>query len=213
MKKKRTVLLMERAKQNTTVGGLRWKAPKVFLILTLAMGVGLSGAALAKEPSKEEMRADVRKMAKETLAKLYKVQPNAKKAVEKSSGYAVFSNFGLKIFFFGSGKGKGVVVNNKTKKETFMKMIEGQVGLGLGAKKFKQVWVFNSQKALSDFVNSGWEFGGQGTAAAKSGEEGGDLAGAISVDEDIILYQLTEEGLALELTAKGTKYYKDDKLN
>jgi lipid-binding SYLF domain-containing protein len=213
MKKKRTALLMERAGQKPTVGGLRWKAPKVFLILTLAMGVGLSGAALAKEPSKEEMRADVRKMVKETLAKLYKVQPNAKKAVEKSAGYAVFSNFGLKIFFFGSGKGKGVVVNNKTKKETFMKMIEGQVGLGLGAKKFKQVWVFNSEKALSDFVNSGWEFGGQGTAAAKSGEKGGDLAGAIAVDEDILLYQLTEEGLALELTAKGTKYYKDDKLN
>lgn len=213
MKKKRTVLLMERTKQKPTVGGLRWKAPKVFLILTLAMGVGLSGTALAKKPSKEEMRADVRKMGKETLAKLYKVQPNAKKAVENSAGYAVFSNFGLKIFFFGSGKGKGVVVDNKTKKETFMKMIEGQMGLGLGAKKFRQVWVFNSQKALSDFVNSGWEFGGQATAAAKSGEEGGDLAGAISVDEDILLYQLTEEGLALELTAKGTKYYKDDKLN
>ena len=66
---------------------------------------------------------------------------------------------------------------------------------------------------MRDFVNSRWEFGGQGTAAAKSGEQGGDLAGAISVDEDILLYQLTEEGLALELTAKGTKYYKDDKLN
>ena len=50
-------------------------------------------------------------------------------------------------------------------------------------------------------------------AVAKSGEKGGDLAGAIAVDEDIILYQLTDEGLALELTAKGTKYYKDDKLN
>jgi lipid-binding SYLF domain-containing protein len=105
------------------------------------------------------------------------------------------------------------VVNNKTKKETFMKMIEGQVGLGLGAKKFRQVWVFKSQKALNDFVNSGWEFGGQGTAAAKVGDQGGDLAGAIAVDVDILLYQLTDEGLALELTAKGTKYYKDDKLN
>jgi len=213
MKKNRTVLRMERTKQNTTVGGLRWKAPKVFLILTLAMGIGLSGVALAKEPTKKEMRADVRKMAKETLGKLYKVQPSAKKAVEKSAGYAVFSNFGMKIFFIGSGKGEGIVVNNKTKKETFMKMIEGQVGLGLGAKKFRQVWVFKTQKALSDFINSGWEFGGQGTAAAKVGDQGGDVAGAIAVDVDILLYQLTDEGLALELTAKGTKYYKDDKLN
>jgi lipid-binding SYLF domain-containing protein len=213
MKKKLQVLLNERKKQNTTVGDLRWKASKLFLILTLAMGIGLSGAALAKEPSKKEMRADVRKMAKETLSKLYKVQPSAKKAVEQSAGYGVFSNFGMKIFFIGSGKGEGIVVNNKTKKETFMKMIEGQMGLGLGAKKFRQVWVFKSQKALNDFINSGWEFGGQGTAAAKVGDQGGDLAGAIAVDVDILLYQLTDEGLALELTAKGTKYYKDDKLN
>ena len=27
------------------------------------------------------------------------------------------------------------------------------------------------------------------------------------------LYQLTDDGLALELTAKGTKYYKDGNLN
>ena len=114
---------------------------------------------------------------------------------------------------FGGGKGKGIVINKEGNTETFMKMVEAQAGLGLGAKKFRQVWVFKSQKALNDFVNSGWEFGGQGTAAAKVGEGGGDLAGAISVDVDILLYQLTEEGLALELTAKGTKYYKDDKLN
>jgi lipid-binding SYLF domain-containing protein len=213
MKKRLEVLLNERKKKNTTVAGLRWKASKVFLILILAMGIGLSGAALAKEPTKKEMRADVRKMAKETLSKLYKIQPGAKKAIEKSAGYGVFSNFGMKIFFFGGGKGKGVVINKKDKKETFMKMVEAQAGLGLGAKKFRQVWVFKSQKALSDFVNSGWELGGQGTAAAKAGEQGGDLAGAISVDVDILLYQLTDEGLALELTAKGTKYYKDDKLN
>jgi len=27
------------------------------------------------------------------------------------------------------------------------------------------------------------------------------------------VYQLTDKGVALELTAKGTKYYKDDDLN
>ena len=73
--------------------------------------------------------------------------------------------------------------------------------------------MFRSQKALSDFINSGWEFGGQATAAAKRGEEGGSLSGAIAVDLDILLYQLTDDGLSLELTAKGTKYYKDNELN
>ena len=66
---------------------------------------------------------------------------------------------------------------------------------------------------LTDFINSGWEFGGQTTAAAKLGDEGGAFAGAMSVSPGVWIYQMTEDGLALELTAKGTKYYKDDDLN
>ena len=45
---------------------------------------------------------------------------------------------GVKILFAGSGKGKGIAVDNKTKKETFMKMIELQAGLGIGVKKFQR---------------------------------------------------------------------------
>ena len=166
-----------------------------------------------KGPSKEEKRADVRKMAGDTLARLYKVQPSAKKAVESAAGYAVFSNFGTKIFFVGGGSGKGIAVNNKTKKETFMKMLEAQAGLGLGIKKFRLVWVFESQTKLDSFINSGWELGGQTSAAAKLSDQGGAFAGAMSVSPGVWLYQLTDDGLALELTAKGTKYYKDGGLN
>ena len=35
----------------------------------------------------------------------------------------------------------------------------------------------------------------------------------MSVAPGVWLYQLTDKGLALELTAKGTKYYKDSDLN
>ena len=38
-------------------------------------------------------------------------------------------------------------------------------------------------------------------------------AGAMSVSPGVWLYQLTDDGLAAELTAKGTKYYKDAELN
>jgi lipid-binding SYLF domain-containing protein len=59
-----------------------------------------------------------------------------------------------------------------------MKMVELQAGLGMGAKKFSVAFIFDDDKALSGFVNSGWDFGGQATAAAKSGDKGGSLAGA-----------------------------------
>jgi lipid-binding SYLF domain-containing protein len=173
-------------------------------------------AAPSRAASKEEIeqkRADIRKMSGETLTRLYKLQPSAKEAVAKSAGYAVFSNFGMKIFLAGGGSGSGIAVNNKTKKETFMKMAEVQAGLGLGVKKFRLVWVFEDQSGLSRFIDSGWELGGQATAAAKLSNQGGAFAGAMSVSPGIWLYQLTDDGLALELTVKGTKYYKAGALN
>ena len=170
-----------------------------------------SGADDAKK--KEEARADIVKMSDATLSQLYKAQPQAKTTVAKAAGYAVFSNFGMKIFVAGSGTGKGVAVNNSTKKKTYMKMIEVQAGLGIGVKKFRLVWVFEKQKDLDAFINSGWELGAQSTAAAQASGQGASFAGAMSVAPGIWLYQLTDDGLAAELTAKGTKYYKDSDLN
>ena len=162
---------------------------------------------------KAEKKAEILQMEVDTLEYLYGVEPNARKNVNNAAGYAVMSNFGMKIFLAGGGKGSGVAVDNKTKKKTFMKMVELQAGLGMGIKKFKQVWVFENAKDLNDFINSGWELSGQGTAAAKYDEEGAAYSGALSVSPGVWLYQITEDGLALELTGKGTKYYKDGDLN
>lgn len=169
--------------------------------------------AFAKEADKQEKQAEVRKMAEDTLARLYKLQPAAQTAVQKAAGYAVFSNFGMKILFAGGGSGSGLAVDSKAKKETFMKMMEIQAGLGLGVKKFRLVWVFEKETDLNAFVNSGWELGAQSTAAAKTGQKGEAFAGAMSIKPGVWLYQITDDGLALELTAKGTKYYKDADLN
>ena len=69
------------------------------------------------------------------------------------------------------------------------------------------------QGDLDKFINSGWEFGAQGTAAAQASGQGKAFAAALSVSPGVWLYQLTDDGLAVELTAKGTKYYKDGALN
>ena len=189
------------------------------LILSLAVMVstpvlaGESKADKEKQAKANKERQEIRTTAKDILARLYKAQPSAKAAVEKAAGHAVFSNFGMKILVAGSGTGKGVAVDNKTKKETFMKMVELQAGLGFGVKKFSLIWVFETPQTLSTFINSGWELGGQTSAGAKAGDKGAALQGALPVSPGVWVYQLTDTGVALELTAKGTKYYKDDDLN
>lgn len=185
----------------------------VVLFLIISAVIFPRGIQVSAEESLEQKREEVREMMAKTLSKLYELQPKAKTAINNSAGYAVFSNFGLKILVLGSGKGEGIVVNKKTGKETFMKMLELQAGLGLGIKKFRVIFVFENENVLNEFINSGWEFGGQSTVAAKLDEEGGAFTGAATVSPGVWIYQITEDGLALELTLKGTKYMKDKKLN
>jgi lipid-binding SYLF domain-containing protein len=181
------------------------------MVVVMACALAVSGVASGADKAKEQ--AEVRNAGQSALSALYKAQPSARKSVESAAGYAAFSNFGMKILVAGGGSGKGYAVNNKTKAMTYMKMAEVQAGLGMGVKKFQLVWVFETEKALNEFVTSGWTVGGQATAAAKTGGQGAAYQGAVAVGPGVWLYQLTDKGLALELTAKGTKYYKDDDLN
>ena len=151
-------------------------------ILTASLPMAASAAS-----KQDEARADIRKTTEETLNKLYKAQPAAKAAVAKSAGYAVFSNFGMKIFLAGGGSGKGMAVNNKTKAATYMKMVEIQAGLGIGIKKFRLVWVFENKSDFDAFIDSGWEIGAQANATAKTADTGGGLAGAMSIKPGVYL--------------------------
>lgn len=182
---------------------------RIFGLATLLFATGVASAA----PDAEEQRKDIRFASKETLTNLYKVQPSARKVVESAAGYAVFSNFGMKILFAGGGTGHGIAVDQLTKKETFMKMVEVQAGLGMGIKKFKAVFVFQRKEALEAFIKSGWEATAQTTMAAIDGDKGLALQGAISVSPGVWVYQITDQGLVLDATLKGTKYYKNDELN
>ena len=165
-------------------------------IKAVIMGVSLflTVAVNSHAESKEEQQKKIVDMAQQSLQQLYEKEPSAKAAVQNAAGYAVFSDFGMKILFAGSGNGQGVAVNNKTSQQTFMKMVQLQAGLGFGIKKFRNIFVFDTEKAMNSFVNSGWQFGGQATAAAKTATSGGAMAGAAQVDDGVWLYQITEKG-------------------
>ena len=160
-----------------------------------------------------QQRQDILKKNEDILKQLYAVQPKAKELIEKSIGYATFSNFGMKILIAGGGTGSGVVMHKDGAKPVYMNMAEVQAGLGIGIKSFQNIFVFQTQAALNDVVNSGWTFGGQVTAAAKYENNGDAYQDATLVAPGVLMYQLTDSGLAAEITGKGTKYYKNTELN
>jgi hypothetical protein len=65
---------------------------------------------------------------------------------------------------------------------------------------------------LKRFIKLGLAFGAQADAAAKASDKGMAFGGEATID-NITIYQLTETGLALQATVKGTKYWKDPSLN
>ena len=170
------------------------------------------GSFFGPDKTVAEQRQDILNKSQATLKQLFEAQPKAKELIEKSVGYATFSNFGMKILIAGGGTGSGVVIA-KDKKPVFMNMAEVQAGLGIGIKSFQNIFVFQNVAAMNDFINSGWTFGGQVTAAAKYEKDGGAYQDATVVAPGVLMYQLTDSGLAAEITGKGTKYYKNTDLN
>jgi lipid-binding SYLF domain-containing protein len=194
--------------------GRNTKKAIMALFLSFALlGLSVEPLVAAEESEILQERYRIREVGQESLATLYEIQPGARYVIENAAGYGVFSTFGIKIFFAGGGTGKGVVHNNRTKRYTYMRMVQVQGGLGLGASKDRVIWVFETQKALTDFVSSGWDFGAKAQAAAMVQDTGGMFSGAISVAPGVYIYRLTETGLAAELTVSGTKYFKDPDLN
>jgi lipid-binding SYLF domain-containing protein len=186
-------------------------------MVMVATLIGLSACSTAPPSASdlEQKRQEVRDMANTTLSQLYANQPAAKDAVMNAAGYAVFSDFGFKFLYAGGARGKGLAVNNATMKQIFMEMAELQPGLGFGVSQFRVVFLFDTPEALSQFVNSGWEFGADAMAVAKAKSMGGVglLSGAVSVSEGVTMMQLDENGVIGGVSITAAKYYKDSELN
>ena len=103
------------------------KMTVIGLLLFVATGVAQA------QSDKEAGRAEVRKSTNAVLKQLYAVQPSARKTVAAAPGYAVFSNFGMKILVAGRGGGSGVAVDNASEEATYMKMAGVHAGLGVSA--------------------------------------------------------------------------------
>ncbi len=182
---------------------LRW--------FVLVVAIFVQACASTSNQNVDQRRQSIDNMRANTLNKLYKEKPYAADSIERAAGYAVFSNANVNLIFASAGGGHGVVHSNSGA-VTYMKMGEVGLGLGLGAKDYRLVFVFHTKTAMDRFVNDGWAFGGQLDAAAKAQEKGDAVGGELTVD-NITIYQLTETGLALQATIKGTKFWRDDSLN
>ena len=181
---------------------------KILSILILTVLTACSSVGGSTKPEKQSL---IQKMERDVISALYKSEPQSKSEIAKAKAYAVFSNININLLVVAVGNGYGVL-REKNHSPLYMKMGEAGVGLGMGGKDFKLVMIFNDQQALNAFKEGKLSLAGNADAVAKSGEKGGG-AGVEGMADKIKVYQITESGLALQATVKGTKYWIDPELN
>ena len=182
----------------------------VLLVATALMFSLVAGPALGQD--KAAKRAEVLKATAAALDKFYAKQPDLKATVAKAPGYAVFTTYGVSFIVGGSG-GTGVVHDNKTKKNTFMKLGGASAGFQLGAVENDVLVIFKTPEAMQGFIDKGWDVtGGVGAGAAAGGKGGGGSQGGSAMG-DIQTFTLTKTGLEAGLSIGGIKAWKDDELN
>jgi lipid-binding SYLF domain-containing protein len=160
-----------------------------------------------------EQRTTIQDQRTATLNELYAARPETRSKIQNAAGYGFFSNVNVNLLVVSSENGYGVVHDNQTGKDTYMKMGSAGVGLGAGLKDYRAVFVFNDPDMMHKFVNSGWDFGGQADAAAKTGEQGASTGASATAAGGLEVYQFTKSGIALQATVQGTKYWCDAELN
>jgi len=189
-----------------------------------------------EKKSPDEERAEIRKERIEIINTVAKDKPEIKKKIKDAAGYASFSAVNVNLLLLATARGVGIVKDNKTGKETFMKVTSLGGGIGAGVKDLQALLIFNEHETLKKFIESGWQFGAQADAALKSGDKGHAVGESASVAVDsedgsvdtglssgagdvtqvetaIEIYRITKSGISMQATIAGTKFSKDDDLN
>lgn len=184
---------------------------KIWLCSLLVVLI-FSGCATAIEGNTPEAkRRSIFAIKNEVLAELYNIRPELKSKISLAPGYAVFSNANLSLLLVSAAVGHGVV-HRKGAKPIFMKMGEFGIGMGLGVRDFRAVFIFHEKIALNRFIKEGWEFGVYADAAAKVGDTGIAIGDEV-LNDGITIYQLTENGLMIRASVNGAKFWMDNDLN
>jgi lipid-binding SYLF domain-containing protein len=181
--------------------------PAAVILAALTAAFSLPVSADDAEKAAEK-RAKIQANTKEALAELFKESPKAKELYGKAHGYAVFSNTKVSLGLTGGG-GSGEAIEKATGKKTYMRMGTAGLNFGLGAQKYKVVFLFQDSVSFKNFVDKGWQAEAGANAVAGTAGANADP----SFRQGMAVFTLTDGGLMLQADISGTKYWKSDDLN
>jgi len=158
-------------------------------------------------------RQEIEDMAKETLARLYKEDHEAKEKIKNAYGYGVFQGKVANLVLYVAGTGLGVVYDNETQTPVFMNAIRAGTGPGVGYKSVRGVLVFDNKMVFDQFTTVGLQLNASADAVMKVAGKGASTGTAVSLVPGVSLYQLIDTGLVVQANWGATEFLRDPNLN
>ncbi|OBJ08244.1 hypothetical protein A5623_03695 [Mycobacterium colombiense] len=140
----------------------------------------------------------------EVLAALKKVQsrnPDLKKVLDESAGFAVVPSIGRASLVLGSAFGIGEVLKGE-RVIGYAAIVELTIGVQLGGTTFHELVVFHDEGALKNFKKGKYAFSADAAVEmVKAGAQGSKRFGA-----DPSIYVFDDGGMLLDLAIGGQKF-------
>jgi lipid-binding SYLF domain-containing protein len=154
--------------------------------MLILASVSVAGVFGAKGDDVAQKQVAVRADRDEMLAELYDGRPELRDRLPKAAGYATFSMKDVNVVLLETAHGHGLLIDNATGKETFMRVASLGGGIGMGVKDIRVVFIFRDAEVMHQFVEQGWQFGASADASAKYEDTGvaaeQDVKSVVDVD-------------------------------
>lgn len=141
------------------------------------------------------------------LGDIEQVSPGTLHEINDAPGFAIFSAAEVNLGLVSTGNGHGAVYNNLTSEKTYMEVVGGGIGLGVGGRDFRIIFVFKTEEKMQSFINEGWSFDERVEVTAMNSMIDGLVIG------DITVYQFNKTGLSMQAMLKGMKFSMNEELN
>jgi lipid-binding SYLF domain-containing protein len=176
-------------------------------------GMGASSAPMS-DAEKQSKRDAIVKMRDDTLEQLYAQKPAAREELQKSVGYGVFEASQINAVMVLESYGDGLLTDNQSHAQTFMKMDRLGTGPGVGYKSYRQVVIFKSKALFDKFHTIGADVSASADATVKIGGTGGSaIDNNLSFNPYLSVYQFTDTGVILQANWGGVAFRPYTELN
>jgi len=179
------------------------------LALLMLMLLLISGCSSMTTTEREQKRVELDAMAEAAIAGLIEQDPGIKTEIDQSLGYAVANMKLTKVPVVGAGGGEGVFVDKQTGLRTYFTVSRLDIGGGWGARSYKALLVFESQKVMDRANNGVWEF--QAGAEASAGTVSAEGSSS-DLNKGFTMHVLSDGGASATVTARVIRIKVNKKL-